>query len=217
MANSPKAPIRLYILDDHALFREGLLRLLGSDPMFEIAGASGSAAAALEQIPNLDVDILILDYDLGSENSVPFVRQLEKLELRPRILLVTAGLPDQDALELIRLGVAGVFHKQNPPEDLHSSIRKMAEGKVLLDQSYLQSLVTAATERASESQPRLTERDLQILRFLVEGLANKEIAAQLRISESAVKASLQQLFAKTGVRTRSQLVRIALEDYRDEL
>lgn len=127
--------------------------------------------------------------------------------------MVTAGLPDKDAVELIRLGVSGIFHKQHPPEELRRSIQQVSEGNVLIEQHYLQKLVRMADAPAV----RFTERDSQILRYVVEGLANKEIAAELGISESAVKASLQQLFAKTQVRTRSQLVRVALEGYRELL
>jgi two-component system, NarL family, nitrate/nitrite response regulator NarL len=205
--------IRLYILDDHALFREGLLRLLGSEPEFEIAGSAGTVDTALRDLIRLPVDILILDFELHGEPVTPFVRRLREAGFRGRILLVTAGLPDRDAVELIRLGIGGIFHKQQPPEELRRSIHEVFEGKVLIDQCYFQKLV----QMADAPTVRFTERDQQILRFLVEGLANKEIASELGISESAVKASVQQLFAKMSVRTRSQLVRVALEDYREYL
>jgi two-component system, NarL family, nitrate/nitrite response regulator NarL len=217
MPETTSRPIRLFLLDDHALFREGLLRLLKSDQTFEIIGSCSTAAEAAAQLEQSPVDVLILDYDLGDESSLEFVRDLQRKGFTGKILMVTAGLPDRDALEFIRLGVCGIFHKQHPPDDLHRSIREVAEGKVLIEQQYLQSLVAAATDSAREGSARLTNRDRQILRFLVEGLSNKEIAGQLQISESAVKASLQQLFAKTGVRTRSALVRVALEQYRDEI
>ena len=96
------------------------------------------------------------------------------------------------------------------------NIREVAAGKVLIDQSYLQSLVATATD-GKEGAVRLTERDKQVIRGVLEGLSNKEIASNLAISETAVKASLQQVFAKTGVRTRSQLVRVALEQLRVDL
>lgn len=205
--------IRLYILDDHALFRDALARLLDADETLSVVGVSGSTEEAQRDLGLLTPDILILDYDLGDQNTLEFVEEIRRADFRGSILLVTAGLPDQHALEFIRLGVAGVFHKQKPPEDLHNTIRELAEGRVVLDQAYLQSLALAAVK----PRPYLTSRDKAVLRFLVEGRANKEIAADLGVSESAVKSNLQQLFAKTGVRTRSQLVRIALEDYRDGL
>lgn len=204
--------MRLFLLDDHALFREGLHRLLASDPMWQLVGQSGRVEEALELLRGTHVDVLILDYDLGDHTAVHMMEQLRAVDWGGKVLLVTAGLPDRDALQLIRLGISGIFHKHHPPEALERCIREVAQGQVLIEQRYLQSLLSANESKAA---PMLTPRERQIMRFLLEGLANKEIAGELRISESAVKAALQQLFAKTGVRTRSQLVRLSLESYSD--
>lgn len=204
--------MRLYLLDDHALFREGLHRLLASDATWNMVGQSGKLDEALAELSTTQVDVLILDYDLGEHTAVHMMERLRAIDFSGKVLLVTAGLPDRDALQLIRLGISGIFHKHHPPEALERCIREVAQGQVLIEQSYLQSLVSA---NESKTAPALTPRERQIMRFLLEGLANKEIGAELRISESAVKAALQQLFAKTGVRTRSQLVRLSLESYSD--
>jgi two-component system nitrate/nitrite response regulator NarL len=214
VASEVANPIRLCVVDDHALFREGLIRLLASDSRFEVVFHTGSTSEALALLLRHPVDILILDYDLGPTNAVSFVRDL-KGSFKGRILVVTAGLPDSDALELIRLGIGGIFHKQDSPEDLQTSIHQVAAGRVLIDQKYLQSLVAAA--QPLEETMQFTEREQAILRFLLQGLANKEIALKLRVSESAVKSSLQLLFNKLGVRTRSQLVLLAIEKYRSLL
>jgi two-component system, NarL family, nitrate/nitrite response regulator NarL len=215
-AASSVRPIRLFLLDDHALFREGLVRLLGGDPEFQLIGAVADPDAATATLAREHVDVLLLDYDLGDHSAAGFVAQLRGHGFGGKILLVTAGLPDREALEMIRAGVAGIFHKHHASEDLRRSIREVFEGKVLIDEHYLRKLVQVAAGGDARGT-RLTEREKQILQALIEGLANKEIAAQLRISESAVKASLQMLFNKTGVRTRSQLVRVALEQFRDEI
>jgi len=205
--------IRLYIIDDHALFREGLQRLLSTYAEIEIVGAVGSAEEAEREIFDLSIDVLILDFELQDKAATPFVQKLQERGFKGRILMVTAGLSDRDAIDLIRLGVSGIFNKQRATEELRRSIQEVHEGRVLIDQRYLQKLV----QSADAAPTRFTARDKKILRFVVEGLSNKEIAKQLNISESAVKSSLQQLFAKTGVRTRSQLVRFALEECRDQI
>jgi two-component system, NarL family, nitrate/nitrite response regulator NarL len=203
-------PVRIFVVDDHALFREGLLRLLDTDEALKIVGSADSVSSALEQLRKIPTDVLILDYDLGSGTALDLVRGLRENNFQGRCLVVTAGLPDRDAMELIRLGVCGIFHKKNPTEELRRSIQEVAAGKVLIDQSYLQMLMESVS--TLQSAPiQLTDRDRKVLRMLLEGKSNKEIAADLNLSESAAKASLQQLFAKTGVRTRSQLVRVALE------
>lgn len=206
--------ITLFVVDDHALFREGLLRLLEHDPLLRIVGSADSVERALETMPPNGVDVLILDYDLGEDNALPLVRRLRDRGFDGKILLVTAGLPHHDALELVRLGISGIVHKQHSPEELHRSIVDVAGGKVFIEQRYLQTLLESAAHQPT--RPRLTPRERDIMHLLLEGRTNKEIGAELRVSESAVKASLQQLFAKTGVRTRSQLVRVALEQ-RDAL
>jgi two-component system nitrate/nitrite response regulator NarL len=212
--NSTSDAIRIYLLDDHRLFREGLRRLLDSDERFIIAGQSGDSAQALAELQTTLVDVLVLDYDLGKENALALLEPLRAMNFSGKTLIVTAGLPDKDALALIKGGISGIFHKQESPEDLQRAIVEVAQGRVLIDQQYLQSVVAAVQPQSSL---RFTERERITLRYLLQGLANKEIASNLNISESAVKATLQQLFSKTGVRTRSQLVLLAIEKYRDQL
>ncbi|HEX2919397.1 MAG TPA: response regulator transcription factor [Edaphobacter sp.] len=213
MNTNPDA-IRIYLLDDHRLFREGLRRLLDADPRFLIAGQSGDSAEALEDLQTTPVDVLVLDYDLGKENALAMLEPLRAMNFRGKTLVVTAGLPDKDALTLIKGGISGIFHKQESPEDLQRAIVEVAQGRVLIDQQYLQAVVAAAQP---QEPSKFTERERITMRYLLQGLANKEIAGNLNISESAVKATLQQLFSKTGVRTRSQLVLLAIEKYRDQL
>jgi two-component system nitrate/nitrite response regulator NarL len=214
MNSTTTSVIRIYLLDDHMLFREGLRRLLDSDERFLIVGQSGDSAGALAELSKTAVDVLVLDYDLGKENALTLLEPLRAMSFSGKILVVTAGLPDKDALALIKAGISGIFHKQESPEELQRAIVEVAQGRVLIDQQYLQAVVAAAQPQESI---RFTERERVTLRYLLQGLANKEIAGNLNISESAVKATLQQLFSKTGVRTRSQLVLLAIEKYRDQL
>lgn len=208
--------IRVFVVDDHSLFSEGLVRLLDGDEALTVVGSADSAEAALATLPSTETDVLILDYNLGTHTAQHVVRGLQEHGFRGRSLVVTAGLPDRDAVDLIRLGVSGIFHKRHSPAELHRSIREVAAGRVLIDQRYLQALVERVSSPGEVPAP-LSERDRKVLRLLLEGCSNKDIASALRISESSAKAALQQLFAKTGVRTRSQLVRIAIEKLRGEI
>jgi two-component system nitrate/nitrite response regulator NarL len=207
---------RLFLMDDHQLFREGLLRLLASDALFEIVGSSGNAEEALKILKTEPVDVLILDYDLGGQTAVEFTARLKENGFAGRILVVTAGLPDRDAMQLISSGISGIFHKQDSPEALQRSIQEVANGRVLIEQKYLQALAKS-TQPTANGAAQFTERERFILRSLLQGLSNKEIADKQQTSESAVKASLQQLFNKLGVRTRSQLVLLTLDRYRSQL
>ena len=218
MNEQPVQKIRLLLVDDHALFREGLARLLASEPDFELAVPCSSGEEALRVLENREIDLILLDYDLGAETGSRFLVLAAQRGLKGRVLVVTAGLGDSEVAEMLRLGVTGIFLKHNPPSLLAKAIRKVMAGEIWLDQRYLKILLQES--RASDLQGRgrrLSEREREVLRSVFQGLANKEIAVRLQVSESSVKATLQQLFFKTGVRTRSQLVRVALEQYRDYL
>lgn len=216
MSENPSQKIRILLVDDHSLFRESVARLLDSEPDFEMVGDCATIQDALVLVGRKPVDIVLLDYDLGNERGSDFVRLSREQGFRGQILVVTAGVAEADALQMLSQGVGGVFFKHSSPALLASSIRKLMAGEISLEEKYLKSLLETAS-RQNERRKKFTERDRQVLRGVFEGLANKEIAERLQISESSVKASLQQLFNKTGVRTRSQLVRIALEQYKEQL
>ena len=209
---------RLLLLDDHALFRESLARLLQAEPGFEVVADCSSGAEALRIIKSSEIDIVLLDLDLGNEKGADFLESLRAEKFKGKILLVTAGVNESEVPSLIRKGISGVFLKHGYPAELIEGIREAMEGKAQFKQELLGKAFESAEEPNTQpSRVRFTERERRVLSSVFEGLANKQIGDRLQISESAVKACLQQLFAKTGVRTRSQLVRIVLEQYRDQL
>ena len=203
---------QLLLVDDHILFREGLSRLLASEPDFEIAGSCGTAGEALTVLKQTSVDIVLLDFDLGEEHVSQVISSARRQGFDGKILMVTAGMSANESSVAIQLGVSGIFLKQNSPATLSRAIRMVVSGEAWVDEKVMRLLATAVDENDDQSSAKvLTTREQQVLRGVFEGLTNKEIASQLGVTESAVKATLQQLFQKTRVRTRSQLVRIALE------
>jgi len=210
---------RILLVDDHALFRESVARFLDGEPGFEVAGGCGTIEEAQALLRERAVDLVLLDFDLGQHDGLDFMRVAEALRFKGKILLVTAGVSDADAASLIRQGISGIFPKHNSPVLLAVAIREVLSGKVWFDQDQLQKIVGHAASKDDEPTPfaKLTERERQVLSFVFDGLANKEIADQLQVSESSVKGTLQQLFQKTSARTRGQLVRIALEQFKDQL
>lgn len=217
--------IRILVVDDHALFRESVVRLLDAEPDFDVVAHCGSIDEALAGLRQKPVDIVLLDFDLGERNGVQFMRLAKQEGLSGKVLVVTAGVEESEAADLIAAGISGIFLKHSSAALLAQGIRDVMTGKVWFDQELLQGAVTggkAASAGAARSSPeasgrQFTQRERQVLQYVFEGLANKEIAGRIGVSESSVKATLQQLFSKTGVRTRSQLVRIALEQYKGQL
>ena len=176
-----------------------------------------SATEALAQPHLEDIDVVLLDYDLGPEQGTLFLDRARSCGFSGHILLVTAGMSDAVMLRALESGSSGVFLKHSPPSRLVEAIRKVVAGEVWLDPAVTRSIIAAATNAVAPRRAQgLTQREQAVLKGVFEGLTNKEIGARLVISESSVKAVLQQLFEKTGVRTRSQLVRIALEKHSDD-
>lgn len=204
--------IRLVLLDDHVLFRESLSRLLASEPDFEMVAHCGAMAQALEILGREKVDIVLLDFDLGEDLGQQFITAARQAGYEGRILMVTAGMSAIESSTSLKSGVSGIFLKHNSPGTLAQAIRQVAAGEIWVDQRVIQQLADGVAQREEQGfQKPLTDREQQVLRGLFEGLTNKELAGQLGVSESAIKATLQQLFQKARVRTRSQLVRIAIE------
>jgi DNA-binding NarL/FixJ family response regulator len=206
--------LRVLIVDDHTLFRESLSRLLEADTECRIVGACASVGEALQIVAKDQIDIVLLDYDLGEEPGTYFFSESRRNGFAGRVLMVTGGMSDEVMLRALDNGASGVFLKNSPLVELMQAIRRVMQGEIWIDSGMVRVLIADARQRSEESkQESLSARERNVLRCVFEGLSNKEIAQQLGISEGSVKAALQQLFARTGVRTRSQLVRIAVERY----
>lgn len=210
--------VRILLVDDHSLFRESLSRLLQSEPGFRMVGSCASVAEALPVLASEKPDIILLDYDLGEEQGTAALDAIRGQGFRGRVLMVTAGMSDAATVRVLESGSEGIFLKHSSPAQLVDAIHRVVAGEPWLDPRAMRSLISGATRKSEEQRgsQSLTERERTVLQGVFEGLTNKEIAAQLQVSEGAIKAVMQQLFDKTGVRTRSQLVRIALEKRAEE-
>jgi DNA-binding NarL/FixJ family response regulator len=210
--------IRVLLIDDHALFREGVSRLLLAEPGFSAVRNCGHVREALSLLENEVFDVVLLDYDLDGEYGTLFLDEAKAKGFKGHILMVTAGMPNTTILQVLEQGASGIFLKQAPPAELVEAIHKVMSGQIWLDSHAVKPLIDGVNRRAEETRirPSLSARELAVVRAVCEGLSNKQIAAELQLSESGVKGALQQLFAKTGVRTRSQLVRLALERHSDD-
>jgi two-component system nitrate/nitrite response regulator NarL len=225
IAPSQARGVRILLVDDHTLFREGLRRLLESDAALEIVADCTSVDEAIAILTREEIDLVLLDYELHGERGTSLLEYLQQRNANAagtgiRVLLVTAGMTEAETLHVLRSGANGIFLKHSPPDHLSEAIRATMMGQQWLDPQSVRLMVESAAVRAANPPVQqiplarpLTAREREVLKGIFEGLTNKEIASLLDVSESSVKAVIQQLFAKTGVRTRSQLVRIALEKH----
>jgi two-component system, NarL family, nitrate/nitrite response regulator NarL len=209
--------IRLLVVDDHAMFREGLARMLEKEPEFSIAGQAGTVADALRVLGPTNPGVVLLDVDLGKERAIDFVLAGRASGYEGHILAVTAGISDAEAIQLVQAGVTGIVHKHHSISELRDAILRVANGDVSIEDSYLGPVLRSMDRTRRPKTPTLTPRDRAVIGFVLQGLSNREIGVKLAISEGAIKASLRHVCAKLGVRTRSQLVKVALEHYKDQL
>jgi DNA-binding NarL/FixJ family response regulator len=201
-------------LDDHALFRESLGQLLDTEPDFHVVIRCATGEDALDALAREAIDLVLLDYDLGEESGLQFIRRARDAGYKGRIFIITAGMPDSESVRALGQGVCGIFLKHSPPELLSDAIRRVMAGETWIDQRCIRALVQAVEKTGeTDRHKQLSGRERDVLKGVFEGLSNKEISQRLGISEASVKSALQQLFLKTSVRTRSQLVRVALEEY----
>jgi len=213
MTETPTSTLNILLIDDHTLFRQSVCGAL-QDPALHIRHC-GSIRDAVQLLAQEPFDLVLLDHDLGSERASHFLPAARQAGFDGHVLVVTAWISDNEARRLLRQGVAGIFLKRAPLDELKEAIRVTAAGGNFLDSSF--SRLSEESAHAGQMTPMFNDRQRRVLRFVLEGLSNKEIAWKLQISESYVKAILQSLFQKTGVRTRGQLVRVVFEQYENEL
>lgn len=214
------AAIRILLVDDHTLFREGLRRLLDGEADVTVCGDYESAQAAMKALTaGLGYDVALLDYELTlsagqSTNGLDLLRQMRALHPAAKVLFVTAGMNMADLMTALQDLNAGIFLKTEPIAELMLAIQRTAKGGRWVSSGAALALVENQQIKAVQQTQRhdaLNPRENLVLRGVLEGLSNKEIGARLDLTESSVKAVLQKLFEKTGVRSRSQLVRYAIE------
>jgi DNA-binding NarL/FixJ family response regulator len=205
-------PVRILLVDDHALFRDAAAHVLAHEPDIELVGSCDSVEGALEAVRTASPDLVLLDYDLQGKRGTDFVQAAQNLGYSGKVLIVSASLPDRELQACFSQGVSGVFLKEQPLAVLLRAIRAVAEGRTWYDRRQLDTIIRLSEQR---EEVTFTDRELDVLRGIVEGRSNKEIAVRLGVPETTVKAGVQRLFEKVGTRSRGGLVRIAMEKYRD--
>lgn len=223
---NPSSPKRILLVDDHTLFRESLRALLEEDEAYEVVAEVATVEDALKIChSSAAFDIALIDYDLGptarAKNGVTVLRCLrERKEFIPA-LMIAARIEPTDLLAVVGELQTGVFLKSDPAEDLQLALRKTLQREVWISSGLALDLVagTAAAEHRGPGDAAIIvdPREREVLGLVARGLSNKEIGSTLNLSESAVKATVQSLFNKVGVRTRAQLVRFAFESWQSLL
>ena len=201
--------IRVLVVDDHPIVRQGLVSLLEDDPgSFEVVGAVESAEAALPLVTARQPDVILLDLELPGQNGVAAIPGFLEAHPTTGVLVFTAYDTDERVVGAMRAGARGYLLKGAPADEIARAIRIVAGGG-----SYLEPRVASALlSELRGAHPVLTPREREVLRLVADGLSNKQIARQLSVSERTVKFHVASLFRKLGADNRAQAVALGLKD-----
>ncbi|MGD0223012.1 MAG: response regulator transcription factor [Terriglobia bacterium] len=217
MEESP-SKIDIVIADDQAIFREGLRKLLEAEPWLRIVGEAADAKETVRLVRQHNPQILLLDLALSKARGIEALRELSKLGLPTRTIILTEAIESDQAVEVLRLGARGIIMKHSAVELLLKSIRCVNDGEFWLGHERLLDLIQAVrrmTPYPSDSGDKrdfgLTSREMQVIKLISSGYTNKDLAKELSISENTAKHHITNIFDKLGVSNRMELVLFALE------
>ncbi len=196
-------PIRILIVDDHPMVRDGIVTLLSRQPDMEPVGEAANGVEAVEKFRELLPDLTLMDVQMPEMGGVEAITEIRRLAPDAHILVLTTYPGDANAARAIRAGAAGYLLKNGIRVELLDAIRSVHAGRRAISADIAHEIATHALDDA------LTEREIEILRLVANGHANKQIAWRLNLSNDTIKAQLKAIFAKLGVHDRTHAVTVA--------
>lgn len=196
------APIRLLIVDDHAIVRDGLSAILSQEADFQVVGQAADGRAALEAVERLQPDVVLLDMHMPGKDGVEVCGEISQRFPEVNVVILTAFLDSTIINRCIQAGAKGYMIKDVERTDLKRSIRDIARGEAFLDRRVHSAVIDRLKQADQRSRPVLNERELSILKLMAEGFTNRQIAGKLYVSEGTIKDQLQKIMDKLGATNR---------------
>ncbi len=222
MSPPPPELIRVLIVDDHALYRRGLQTVLGTEDGIEIVGEAADGIEAVARAEETLPDVIVMDVGMPKRGGIEACRVIKQRVPSARILMLTSSDDEENLFEAVRAGANGYLLKDVPPEEVAVAIRSLHNGQSLVSplmaskllmefaQMSAQASAAAAAPAAGIELPRLTERELEILRLVARGRLNREIAAELFISENTVRNHIRNILDKLQMHSRMEAAMYAV-------
>jgi DNA-binding NarL/FixJ family response regulator len=209
-----KQAIRILVADDHAIFRDGLRKLLEVADDVQIVGEASNGVECVKMLGKFKPDILLLDLRMPEKDGLGVLEEVNFDSLPTRVIVLTAAEDDRDVVRAMRLGARGVVLKQSASDLLLKSIRKVYDGEIWLDNRMTAEVIDAFKKSSDSGQrrekPLLSDREKEIVQLVAQGFRNREIGEKLFISEQTVKNHLHNIFDKLGVSDRLELALYAI-------
>jgi DNA-binding NarL/FixJ family response regulator len=211
-------PIRILLVDDHAVVREGLRAFLGLQEGFEIVGEAADGEEAVHRAAALAPDVILMDLVMPKLDGVSAMRELRRRAPHSRVIVLTSFLDDDRLLPALEAGAAGYLLKNSQPAELARAVRAAQAGEAIIDPTAAARLVSALSDRdrrrsgGARGLSQLTDREREVLVLIAQGRSNKRIAFELGISEKTVKNHVGHVLAKLGVSDRTQAAVLAVQE-----
>ncbi|MDP2031460.1 MAG: two-component system response regulator NarL [Thiobacillus sp.] len=198
-------PQSILIVDDHPLFRKGVIQLIQAEPAFRFVGEAASGKEGLQMAHALEPDMILLDLNMKGMNGIEVLKSLKDADLDARIIMLTVSDHAEDLMAALQAGADGYLLKDMEPEDLMQQLGEAARGKITISESLTQLLMTSLRDKnrpTSLSEAGLTEQEGRILEHLIDGKSNKLIARDMDIAEGTVKVHVKHVLKKLNLRSR---------------
>jgi two-component system NarL family response regulator len=212
-------PIRVLIVDDHAVFRRGLEMVLSADPDIEVVGEASNGEEATAKAGDLLPDVVLMDVRMPGGGGIDACRAVKSVAPSARIIMLTISDEESDLYEAIKAGATGYLLKEISIDEIAAAVRSVYGGQSLISPAMAAKLLTEfasmarkADERQQVPVPRLTERELEVLKLVARGLNNRDIAKELFISENTVKNHIRNILEKLQLHSRMEAVVYAVRE-----
>ena len=212
--------IRVLVVDDHALFRRGLEMVLTEEPDIELVGEASDGAEAVEKAGEALPDVVLMDIRMPKSSGIEACRAMKEVSPSAKIVMLTISDEEEDLFEAIRAGASGYLLKDLPLDEVAETVRAVHGGQSLINPSMAGKLLTefatlanrdSADDRAAPvAAPKLTDREMEVLKLVARGMNNRDIAKELFISENTVKNHVRNILEKLQIHSRMEAVMIAV-------
>ena len=208
--NATDRPVAVLIADDQTLFRSGLARLLDQDPRVTVVGQAVDGENAVRLAVRLKPDVVLMDLKMPKLDGIEATRQIVAVNAETKVLILTSFHTDTNVLEALHAGAGGYLLKDASPESMINSVLAVVAGQHVMDRSIAERMLEMLEGGTKSSYDGLTGREVEILKLIARGLANKQVAYQLKISEKTVRNHISNIYTRLGIDDRSQAVLYAV-------
>jgi two-component system NarL family response regulator len=218
LASNDDAPIRVLIVDDHALFRKGLELVLAAEPDLEIVGEASEGLEAIDRAADLQPDVVLMDVRMPGVGGIEATRRIRNAQPSTRVVMLTVSEDEEDLFASVRAGATGYLLKEVSIDEVANAVRAVARGQALVTPSMASKLLGEfnVLSRRIDAQhgaaPRLTDREVEVLRLVAKGMSNKDIASELVIAENTVKNHVRNILEKLQLKSRMEAAMYAVRE-----